>query len=164
MEAISAMDGLNQIYGWRDEVSEACGLSLDAVKRALRIYRCIVEPFRDLMDQLKDHPASDNASKLLAVAGVALSARRDALMALMAEEAAPKPAPAADEGKFINKFVQLFTRRLSSTDDKKGAIYSLFSSIEERRLLIFSAETLIEKLGAERVAKLCAERAEGGAQ
>lgn len=162
-EAIRAVDGLNQAYGWRDEVAEACGLSLDHVKRAMRIYRCIIEPFRDLMDQLKDHPAADNASKLLGVAGVDFSSRRQALLDLIADKPDAAPAPANDR-VFINKFVQLFSRRMKSIDEKKGAIHQLFSDMSERRLLSFSAEVLIEKLGADYVAKMCADRAQGGAQ
>lgn len=162
-EAVRAVDGLNQTYGWRDEVAEACGLSLDHVKRAMRIYRCVVEPFRDLMDQLKDHPAADNASKLLGVAGVDFSSRRQAILDLIADKPDAAPAPVNDR-VFINKFVQLFSRRMKSIDEKKGAIHQLFNDMPERRLLSFSAEVLIEKLGADHVAKMCADRAQGGAE
>lgn len=158
-----AVDALATLYSWKAETAEACGLGEKDVQRAMRIYRCVVEPFRDLMDQLKDHPAADNASKLLGVAGVVLSARRQAILDLMADKPDAAPAPANDR-VFINKFVQLFSRRMKSIDEKKGAIHQLFNDMSERRLLSFSAEVLIEKLGADHVAKMCADRAQGGAQ
>lgn len=66
-EAEGAADALSQAYSWRDTAAEACGLSIDALKRSLRIFRIIVEPNRDLMDGLKDHPVAENASALLAI-------------------------------------------------------------------------------------------------
>lgn len=140
MEAISAMDGLNQIYGWRDEVSEACGLSLDAVKRALRIFRCIVEPFRDLMDQLKDRPAADNASKLLAVAGVPIGSRREALMALMADQVEEKP-PVDRAQKRFNTLIDTYSRMPAV--ERRGAIQGLISNFSDAELSL--AKMFIEE-------------------
>src|SRR5690606_20202412 len=61
---------LSSAYSWTDATAEACGLSVDKLKRSLRIFRIIVEPNRDLMDRFKDHPVSANASALLSICGL----------------------------------------------------------------------------------------------
>jgi hypothetical protein len=50
---------------------DACGLSLTALKRALTIHRCLVVPHRALIEAIKEHPASNNQSLLLKIAGMA---------------------------------------------------------------------------------------------
>lgn len=69
-EAELAGQALAVTYRWRDASAEACGLSIDALKRSLRIYRIIVEPNRALMDAFKDTAAAANASALLALCGL----------------------------------------------------------------------------------------------
>lgn len=68
-QAQAASGVLNETYGWRTEVQEACGLNVEALKRSLRIYRGLVEPHRELVERIKCHPIASNASALLALAG-----------------------------------------------------------------------------------------------
>lgn len=72
--ADAARSNLDRAYGWRDEVSESLGLSLSDLKRSMRIYRCICEPFSDLIDKLKDAPiakVADNLNKIAVMRDVA---------------------------------------------------------------------------------------------
>ena len=64
----AAESNLLQAYGWNQQAAEACGLGVDDIKRSMRIYRCIVEPCRDLIDVFKDHPVAKNASALKTIA------------------------------------------------------------------------------------------------
>src|SRR3546814_2236575 len=66
-EAEGVCANLVETYRWRDAAAEACGLCVSDFKRSLRIFRIIVEPNRDLMDAIKDHPVAENASALLAI-------------------------------------------------------------------------------------------------
>lgn len=54
-------------YRWSEATAHACGLSIHDLKRALRTYRVIAEPHRDLMDAFKTHAVADNASALLTI-------------------------------------------------------------------------------------------------
>lgn len=68
-EAQAAVNALSSAYGWREEVCAALDMSLDKVKRSLRIYRQIVEPHRALLDAIKDHPIANNQDALVTLAG-----------------------------------------------------------------------------------------------
>jgi ParB-like chromosome segregation protein Spo0J len=87
-EAGDTAAALDKIYGWREQVRDACGLSLDAVKRALTIHRCLVLPHRDLIDAIKDHPIVNNQRWLLKICALAEPGRAEALRALAAQLAA----------------------------------------------------------------------------
>ncbi len=54
-------------YSWNAKVAEVCEMTERHLKRALRIYRVIVEPNRDLMDAFKSHPVASNGNALLAI-------------------------------------------------------------------------------------------------
>lgn len=66
-EAEDAADMLAVAYRWSDATAAACGMSVDKLRRSLRIFRIIVEPNRDLLDAFKNHPVASNASALLAI-------------------------------------------------------------------------------------------------
>lgn len=66
----AASDNLSRAYGWNEHVSEALGMGRRDIQRSLRIYRCIVEPFPELIDDLKDHPVGKIADNLLKVAAI----------------------------------------------------------------------------------------------
>jgi ParB-like chromosome segregation protein Spo0J len=91
-EAGDTAAALDKIYGWREQVRDACGLSLDAVKRALTIHRCLVLPHRDLIEAIKDHPIVNNQRWLLKICALAEPGRAEALRALAAELAASAEA------------------------------------------------------------------------
>lgn len=86
--ARAAMDNLSIAYGWKAETAAACGLGEKDVQRALRIYRGVVEPHRELIDALKDHPIAGNANALLQLARLTETRRREALEWLVANPSA----------------------------------------------------------------------------
>lgn len=61
---------LDRVYGWRDEVAQALGLSLSAIKRDLALHRAIIAPFPDLYGDLARHPVASSASALQDIASV----------------------------------------------------------------------------------------------
>lgn len=138
--AEDAFRSLDAIYSWKAETAEACGLGEKDVQRALRIFRCIVEPFRDLMDQLKDRPAADNASKLLAVAGVPIGSRREALIELMADQVEEKP-PVDRAQKRFNTLIDTYSRMPAV--ERRGAIQGLISNFSDAELSL--AKMFIEE-------------------
>jgi ParB family transcriptional regulator, chromosome partitioning protein len=74
--AEAAMDNLSTAYGWKAETAEALGLGLKDIQRSMRIHRCIIEPFRDLIDAFKDHPVAKVADSLLAICKIANEVQR----------------------------------------------------------------------------------------
>lgn len=54
-------------YSWNAKVAEVCEMTDRHLQRALRVYRVIVEPNRDLMDAFKSHPVASNGNALLAI-------------------------------------------------------------------------------------------------
>lgn len=138
-EADGVAAALAQAYSWRDAAAEAAGLSIDALKRSLRIYRIIVEPNRDLMDALKNHAVAGNASALLAICGkgndpanvraivewlIAHPDAKTADEAMVALELMPSRggtgAPATGDTKFLNG-LQSNLQRLSLNGQRRAA-------------------------------------------
>lgn len=108
-DAEAGLQALSAAYSWREEVRDALGLSLDKVKRALRIHRQLVIPFPELMDALKDHPVADNASALLKLAATAKEGREAELRALIDADGEAAPEPPAVDPK-----VAIYNRALKS--------------------------------------------------
>lgn len=82
----AAGDNLSLAYGWNEQTAEACGLGVRDIKRSMRIYRCIVEPCRNLIDAFKDHPVAKNASALKVIAREnTASTRRSIIEALISD-------------------------------------------------------------------------------
>ncbi|MFZ5699716.1 MAG: ParB/RepB/Spo0J family partition protein [Pseudomonadota bacterium] len=139
-EAEIASAYLATAYSWRDATAEACGLSIDALKRSLRIFRIIVEPNRDLMDAFKDCAAAANASALLAICaqgGNPANVRKaiewliahpqaktadEALVRLdmMPSRGSAAAAPATGDTKFLNG-LQSNLQRLSLSGQRRAA-------------------------------------------
>lgn len=62
---------LSRVYGWREEVADALGMSLASVKRDLALHRALVAPFPDLYRALATHPiVGENASALREIASL----------------------------------------------------------------------------------------------
>lgn len=139
-EAEFAGDILSSAYSWTDATAEACGLSVDKLKRSLRIFRIIVEPNRDLMDAFKDCAAASNASALLAlctqgtnpanvrkavewlIANPMAKTADEALVALemMPSRGSAAAAPATGDTKFLNG-LQSNLQRLSLSGQRRAA-------------------------------------------
>lgn len=68
---------LSHVYGWEESVGEALGMSRRSIHRDLHLFRLIVEPFSDLVEQLARHPVvGENASQLKQIADVKDEAAR----------------------------------------------------------------------------------------
>lgn len=76
-----------QAYGWEESVGEALGMSRRTIHNDLSLYRLLIEPFPDLIEQLAKHPVvGENASQLKLIAGVKVeSQRRDVIAMLLAD-------------------------------------------------------------------------------
>lgn len=80
-ESDDASDTMSLAYGWEESVAEAFGRDKRTIQRALKLYRLIVEPFPDLIQQLSDHPVvGNNAAQLKAIADVKDEAQRRAVI------------------------------------------------------------------------------------
>jgi len=83
-EAAHTQVNFTRVYGWRDEVAAAIGMSIESVKKDLTLHRAIVAPFPDLYEALARHPiVGENASALREIASYAEPARRDIIEALI---------------------------------------------------------------------------------
>ena len=68
--AKAAGDNLSRAYNWSDQVAEASGFGKRDIQRSMRIYRCVVEENRDLMDAFKDLDVAKSADALLKIAAL----------------------------------------------------------------------------------------------
>lgn len=86
-ETDDAADTMSAAYGWQESVAEAFGRDKRAIRRALHLYRMLVEPFPELIQRLSDHPVvGNNAAQLKAIADVKdEKARRAVIDALLAD-------------------------------------------------------------------------------
>lgn len=70
-EAEDAADKMSAAYGWQQSVAEALDMSDRNIRRDLSLYRLLIEPFPDLIEELAKHPTvGENASQLKAIAQV----------------------------------------------------------------------------------------------
>lgn len=86
-EAEDAEDKMSAVYGWQETAKEALGLDKRTIRRALHLYRMVIEPFPDLTEALARHPVvGENAAQLKEVADVNDEAtRRVVIEALLAD-------------------------------------------------------------------------------
>ena len=87
-EAGDAYANLAQAYGWEESVGEALGMSRRSIHRDLALFRLLIEPFPDLIEQLARHPiVGENASQLKAIADVKdEAARRKVIEQLLGDD------------------------------------------------------------------------------
>ena len=158
-----AAGALDTIYGWREQVRDACGLDRNALSRALTIHRCLVLPHRDLIEAIKDHPIVNNQRWLLKICAMAEPGRAEALRALAAEMAASAAgsgqggavagltagAAAGVEQPSNDRAMVLVQRAVSLLDRMAEAEREAF--VEERALTLGVAakRRLVAKLTAE---------------
>lgn len=125
---------LDRVYGWRDKVAQALGLSISAIKRDLALHRAIVAPFPDLYAALAQHPVADNASALQDIASIKDQEMRRSLIEglisnpeltlAQAKEGLGLSSPAAPAPTGATKFMNNTTSnlaRLSAGDQAKIA-------------------------------------------
>lgn len=124
-EADDTADKMSAVYGWQDAAADALGLDKRTVRRALALYRLLVEPFPELAEPLARHPiVGENASQLQLICDVRdESQRRKVIEAVIADpnleaDAAriqvgvdrdAGPAPTKDQ-KFTNTVVDSWGR------------------------------------------------------
>ncbi|MEM6907399.1 MAG: hypothetical protein AAF494_01865 [Pseudomonadota bacterium] len=75
------------VYGWEETVGDALDISKRTIHRDLALYRLLIEPFPDLIEQLSKHPVvGENASQLKLIGQVRdEAARRRVIEALLAD-------------------------------------------------------------------------------
>lgn len=86
-ESDDAADIMSVAYGWMENVAAAFGRSKRDIRRALTLYKMLVEPFPELTQALSDHPVvGNNQAQLLELAGIdRIDLRRKAIELLLAD-------------------------------------------------------------------------------
>lgn len=86
-ESDDARDTMSLAYGWQESVAEAFGRDVRSIRRALTLYRLVIEPFPDFTQALSDHPiVGNNAAQLKALADIKdEKQRRTVIEALLAD-------------------------------------------------------------------------------
>lgn len=73
-------------YGWEESVAEAFGRDKRTIRRALALYRMVIEPFPELTQALSNHPVvGNNAAQLQAIAGIDRESDRRKAIELLLE-------------------------------------------------------------------------------
>lgn len=155
-----AADIVSAAYGWQESVADAFGRSKRDIRRALTLYKMLVEPFPALTQALSDHPiVGNNASQLALIAGVDTEAARrkviDLLLAdaeLSADDARVQAGIDRAEGREPTKFEKFTNQisgglsRLSASEQKRGlpSIVGALKTEEVKRQL---RDLLNEELG-----------------
>jgi len=75
---------MRHVFGWEQAVGEALGVGRDTIHRDLRLYRLLIEPFPDLIEQLAQHPVvGDNRKQLAKLAGAGDEANRRKIIEML---------------------------------------------------------------------------------
>lgn len=83
-ESNDAADTMSGAYGWMESVAEAFGRDPRSIRRALTLYRMLIEPFPQFTQALSDHPVvGNNAAQLKALADIKDEAQRRAVIELV---------------------------------------------------------------------------------
>lgn len=86
-ESDDTVDKMSAVYGWQESAAEALNLGKREVRRALTIYRLIVEPSPEHAEALSKHPVvGENASQLKILAGIASETNRKKVIELLISE------------------------------------------------------------------------------
>lgn len=164
-EANDSADKMSAVYGWQESAADAFGLDKRSIRRALELYRQLVEPFPDLIEALAQHPVvGDNASQLKDICAVPeLPKRRAVIEALIADHELSADAAIVQVG------LQRAGRAPSPFEKFSNQITGAWGrfTIEQRRRFIetnintlFSTPDLIRRAQAQLAARL-AEIEEG---
>lgn len=95
-EASDTVDKMSAVYGWQESAAEAFGLEKRQIRRALSLFRLVIEPFPELAEPLSRHPVvGENAKQLQDIADIRdQNLRRKAIEMLIAD-----PELSADEAR-----------------------------------------------------------------
>lgn len=87
-ETDDAVDKMSSACGWREDAADALGLGKKELQRALTLYRLLIAPFPDLIEQLAKHPVvGENAKQLRDIADIKdEGARKSVIEALLADD------------------------------------------------------------------------------
>lgn len=97
-EVEDAWDTMSVAYGWQESVAEAFGRDVRSIRRALTLYRLVIEPFPELTQALSDHPVvGNNASQLKAIADIRDEGQRRQVI----EQLLGNPELSADEARVV---------------------------------------------------------------
>lgn len=70
-----------RVYGWEESVGEALGMSKRTIHYDLTLFRLVIEPFPDLVEDLARHPVvGENAAQLKAIAAIRDEGQRRAVI------------------------------------------------------------------------------------
>lgn len=146
-----AVQRLHSVYSWEESVGEALGMSRRSIHNDLQLFRLLIEPFPELVEQLSKHPTiGENASALREIAQVKNEADRRKVVAVLLDDEHLSvemaratvgimrpggPAPTAEQ-KIVNAVIGNLSR-LSATAQKHhlaGIVRSLKSDEVKRQL------------------------------
>lgn len=160
-ESDDSADKMSALYGWQESAADALNLGKREIRRALTIYRLIVEPFPDLAEPLSKHPVvGENASQLKEIAGVPEETARRAVIELLLADpelsaadavaraggvARPEDAPRADIEKYRNQIKGGWGRL--SIGEQKRFIPDLAAMLHTTELKKKMRDRLNEELG-----------------
>lgn len=141
-EASDACAKIAEAYGWEESVADALNLSRRAIEYDLRIFRLVVEPFPELIEQLAHHPVvGENASQLRAIAQVREEAdRRKVIGALLAD-----PEIGADDARIAVGIDVVGGRKPSQEEKAVSAVVGnlgRLSAPQQKRYVVEIARTL----------------------
>ncbi|RSU57228.1 ParB/RepB/Spo0J family partition protein [Sphingobium yanoikuyae] len=134
-EAEHTRVNFTRVYGWRDEVAAAIGMSIESVKKDLALHRALIAPFPALWRELATHPTiGENASALREIASIVEIESRRALIESLIQAPemtlaqamdglalkAPKAPPASGATKYMNNTTSNLDR-LSAADQARIA-------------------------------------------
>jgi len=131
-DVAAARDNLSLAYGWNEQVAEACGLGVRDIQRSMRIYRCILEPCRDLIDAFKDHPVAKNASALKSIALLNSQVTRRRIIEMLLAE----PGLTIDEAH--DRLFPPKKQQLSDTEKRVARTKNAFADLGTAEFRAFS--------------------------
>ena len=83
-EGDDAADKMSAVYGWQESSADTLGMDARTIRRALHLYRLVIEPFPDLIRKLADHPlVGENAAQMKLIADVKDEAKRREVIELL---------------------------------------------------------------------------------
>lgn len=143
---------LSRVYGWREDVADALGMSLASIKRDLALHRALVAPFPTLYRALATHPTvGENASALRDIAAIKDVGNRRALIEALIEtpdmtlaqamEGLGLSKPAAPGATGATKFMNNTTSNLArlSAGDQARIAPEIVKTMKPSALLVLRA-------------------------
>lgn len=145
-ESDDTADTMSTVYGWQESVAEAFGRDKRAIRRALHLYRMLVEPFPEFIQRLSDHPVvGNNAAQLKAIADIKDEANRRAAIELLLSN----PELSADDAR-VEAGIDLPAGREAMPQEKFFAqITTGWGRLKLEQRRVFVRESLIPMLTPE---------------